>query len=151
MFSLFVYGVFEVVIVGLRVADAANEREDIRLQLASSFELLTREAAAAYNVDNSTSTRFQFDSRIADNNGDGNSENMTNINWRVQNGDLERVQGGVTTTMIPDLTSCTFSYLDSSGVATNTANNVRVMQVVATATREGEVISMASAVRTRNQ
>ncbi len=151
MFSLFVYGVFEVVIVGLRVADATGERETIRLELAKALDLLTREAASAYNVDNSTSSRFQFDARIGDNDGNGSANNLNNINWRVQNGDLQRVQGGVTTTVVPDLTSCTFTYLDANGNATNTANNVRVMEVVATAVMDGETLTMAAATRTRNQ
>jgi prepilin-type N-terminal cleavage/methylation domain-containing protein len=151
LFGMFAGAVYEVAIVGLRVADAATDRDDVRLQVAKALDLLTREAAAAYNVDNSTSTRFQFDARVEDDDDDGDAENFTNINWRVNNGDLERVQGGTTWTVIPDLTSATFSYLDSAGASTTTANNVRVMQITVTAARGGESITMASTARTRNQ
>ena len=151
MFGVVAVAVQEPVVIGLRTAAAANQREDVRLQMSRALELLTREAAAAYNVDNSTSTQFQFDARLTDADADGDAETLTDINWRVNNGDLERVQGGTTMVVVPDLTTVAFTYLDSSNNSTNTAANVRVMQMTMTATRNNEAISMATSVRPRNQ
>lgn len=150
LFAVFAYAVQDAVLMGLRVVNWTTEREDARRQLATALERLTREAAAAYNVDNSTSTRFQFDARLVDNDADGDPENLTNINWRVQNGDLERVQGGTTVVLMRDLASLTFTYLDSAGSATTTANDVRVMQVTASATVDSETITMATSTYLRS-
>ena len=150
LLSVFASGVYEVVIVSLRAAYSADRREDVRLQLAKALDRLSREASAAYNVDNSLVQRFQFDARVVDGNGDGDADNLTNINWRVQSGDLERVQGGTTMVLVPDLDSLTFTYLDSSGNATTNANNVRVMQVTASVTKGSETVTMATSAYLRN-
>ena len=147
----FMVVVYQTVIVGLRSADAANERENVRMQLTRALDLLTREASVAYNVDRSDADRFQFDARLVDANSDGSAENRTNINYRISSGDFQRVQGGDTVTLVPDCTSATpFTYLDASNVATTTEANVRVMQISLSATRDGETITLATSVRPRN-
>lgn len=148
--SIFIATVCETTITSLRTADATAERERVRLQMAKAIDLLTREAAAAYNVDNSAVQRFQFDARLVDANGDGQTENRNNINYVVQSGDFQRVYSGDTVALVPDLTALTFTYLDSNGNATTNANNVRVMEVTMTAVVDSETISMAAATRLRN-
>lgn len=143
--------VYQTVIVGLRSADAANERENVRMQLIRALDQLTREASTAYNVDNSDNDRFQFDARLVDSDSDGETENRTNINYRISSGDFQRVQGGNTVTLVPDCTSATpFTYLDSSNASTTNEEDVRVVQVSLTATRDGETITMSTSIRPRN-
>lgn len=146
LFGLLMGTVYETVITGLRVVNAANDRESVRLQLAKAMDLLTRETMAAYNVDYAQSQRFQIDTRVVDGNGDGQADNLTNINYQVVSGDLQRE--GVT--LVGDLTALTFTYLDSNGNSTSSANSVRVMQITMTAARNGETMSLASATRLRN-
>ena len=146
LLGLFFGAVYESLLIGLRAATAANRREDVRRQLSRAMDQLTREIASAYDVDAAQDQRFQFDAR--DINGDGSND--TNINYRVQNGDLQRVYSGDTVTLIPDLTSLTFTYLNSAGASTSTAGQVRVMQVTVTATRDGEAITMSAAADLRN-
>jgi hypothetical protein len=83
--------------------------------------------------------------RIEDNDGNGDSENQNNINYQVVSGSLQRE--GVT--ILPSAT-VTFTYLDSSGNATTTAANVRVMQVTMSKTVEGETLSLSASTRLRN-
>lgn len=151
LLGVFTIAVYEAVIIGLRAANSADEREDIRLQMARGLDLLTREASAAYSVDDSDANRFQFDARIVDADSDGDTENLTNINYRISSGDLQRVQGGNTVTLVPDCTSATpFTYLDSSNASTTTEAAVRVVQVSLTATQGGETITMSTAIKLRN-
>jgi len=145
LLASFFGAVYETVIVGIRSADSANDRETIRIQMMKTLDLLTREASAAYHVDNSTSSRFQFDMRIGDTNGDGAAENQNNINYQVVSGSLQRA--GVT---ILSSATVTFTYLDTNGNATSTAGNVRVMQVTMSKTVEGETLSLSAATRLRN-
>ncbi len=150
LFSALAAAVYDPVVVGLRVANKTAEREDVRIQMTRALEQLTREATAAYNVSQSLSQRFQFDARVVDANGDGSPENRTNINYLVQSGTFQRVYNGTTVTLIPDLTSLTFTYLNSSNNVTTSPAQVRVMQVAVTATRNGEAISIATSARLRN-
>ena len=145
LLAAFFGAVYETVIVGIRSADSANDREAMRIQMMKTLDLLSREASAAYHVDNSTSSRFQFDMRVEDSDGNGDSENQNNINYQVVSGNLQRE--GVT--ILPSAT-VTFTYLDSSGNATTTAANVRVMQVTMSKTVEGETLSLSAATRLRN-
>ncbi len=146
LLSVFFGAVFETVITGLRIVNGATDRENIRLQLTKAMDLLTREAMAAYHVDHALSNRFQFDLRVVDGNNDGQADNLTNINYQVVNGALQR-EGVI---LVGDLTSLTFTYLDTNGDSTSSAGSVRVMQVTMTAVRNGETISLASATRLRN-
>ena len=151
LLGLFIGAVYESVIVGLRVVNASDEREDIRQQLANALDLLLREGSLASNVDNAEDQRFQFD---ADIDGDGSAN--TNINYRVQSGDLQRVYSGDTVTLVRDLASLDFDYVDLNGAAMTppvtgaSRDNIRVVQVTATATRDNETISLANATHLRN-
>ena len=152
LLALFFSGVYESVIVGLRVANASDERESIRQQLAHAMDLLTREGGVASNVDNAEDQRFQFDGDI---DGDGSTNN--NINYQVSSGDLQRVYSGNTVTLVKDLTSLDFDYVDLNGsnmttpvTPAGTRDNIRVVQVTMTATSDQETISMTSAIYLRN-
>lgn len=150
--GLFLAAVQEAMTVGLRVANAADERETIRLQLANALERLTREASLASNVDNAEDQRLQFD---ADLDGNGSTEN--DINYQVQSGDLQRIYNGTTVTLVGDLTSLDFNYTDLNAAAMSTPvgsqpsrDTIRVVEVTATATKDNETISTTSAVFLRN-
>ena len=157
LLGLFIGAVQESLIVGLRAANAADERETIRLQLARALDQFTREAAASYNVDCAMDQRFQFDAR--DINGDGSNDN--NINYRVTSGVFERVFGGATLTQVADLAALDFDYLDSSGASlancsasdcglASCRSSLRVVQVTVTATKDHETVSVTDAVHLRN-
>ena len=147
LLGIFFGGVYETVITGLRTVNMADSREGLRQQMAHAFDLLTREASLANNVDTSTSSQVQFD---ADLNGDGTTEN--DILYQVSGTSLQRVySSGPTLTLVTGLTTLTpFTYLDSSGNATNTAANVRVIEVALTGTRNAETVSLAGAACRRN-
>ena len=153
LLGIFFGAVYETVIIGLRTANAADEREAIRQQLANAMDLLTREAALASNVDVAADQQFQFD---ADLNGDGTTEN--DVNYAVSGGDLQRTANGVTLTLVRDLTALDFDYTDSGGSALSTPvgsqptrDTIRVMQVSTTATNDDETLSLPGAAYLRNQ
>ncbi len=152
LIGIFFSGVYETVIVGLRTVNAADEREDIRQQLANALELLTREASLANNVDNAEDQRFQFD---ADLDGNGTTEN--NINYQVSGNDLQRSYNGVTVTLVRDLNTSTspldFDYFNASGTDLTTPvgnqpdrDTIRLAQLDVTVIRDAETITMATAV-----
>ena len=156
LMGLFLGTMQETLIVGLRATSAADDRENIRLQLNKSLDQFIREASAASNVDCAMDQRFQFDA--SDINGDGSADN--DINYRVNSGVFERV-GSTTVTMISNLTSLDFDYLDSSNASlancsasdcgtSSCRSSLRVVQVTITATKNGEVISVTDAVHLRN-
>ena len=145
--------VYETVFVGLRTAETAGDREDVRQQVTAALDLLTREAALASNVDNAEDQRLQFD---ADLDGNGSTEN--NIDYEVVSGDLQRIYNGTTLTLVRDLSALDFDYTDSGGSAMTTPvgsqvtrDTIRLMQITATATKDSESWSVANAVYLRNQ
>ena len=124
----------------------------LRQQLAGALDALTREASLANNVDNAEDQRFQFD---ADLDGNGTTEN--NVNYQVSGGDLQRVYNGATVTLVRDLTSLDFDYVDTTDAnlavpvsPQPTRDTIRVVQITATATKDQETISLASAAYLRN-
>ncbi len=151
LMAVFFGAVYESVIVGLRAANAADEREDIRQQLTNALELLAREAAVASNVDTAEDQRFQMDGDI-----DGDGDNENNINYAVASGDLRRTYSGTAVTLVRDLTSLDFDYVDLNGAAMTapvtggSRDDIRVVQITMTATRDNETISLASAAYLRN-
>lgn len=152
LLGLFFGAVYESVIVGLRAANAADERENIRQQLTNALDILTREAALASNVDVAADQQFQFD---ADLDGDGATEQ--NINYQVSGGDLQRVYNGVTITLSRDLSALDFDYTDSGGSALSTPvgnqplrDTIRLVQVTTTAVNDDETIALPNAVYLRN-
>ncbi len=149
--GIFFSAVYESVIIGLRTVNASDERENIRFQLARALDQLTREASVASNVDSAQDQRLQID---ADLDGNGSTEN--NVNYQVQNGDLERVYNGATVVLVPDLTSLDFDYVDLNGTAMTTPvgsgslHDIRIVQITATVTKDQETVSLTSAVYLRN-
>ena len=152
MLSLFFGAVYASVITGLKMMNAANSREAIRLQLAHAMDRFTHEAVMTRNIDTATSTQFQFD---ADFNGDGSSLNAngeTNINYTYQSNALTRQQGNnAMVTLVPNGSALTFSYLDSTGatltppITGSNQNNIRVVQLAMTGTKDAETLSVAGA------
>lgn len=162
--SLFLGGVYETVITALRTAHAADQREDVRQQLAGALDRLTREARMARHVDQGDDDRFQFD---ADFDGDGDSSGSErNINYVVQSGTLTREASGVDEqTLIRNLASLDFNYLkagstteyatcDSTSSCSSAAvccrADARVVLVTATVTRGTETISATTAAQLGN-
>ena len=155
LLGIFMAAVQESVVYGLRTVNAADEREEIRRQLASALDRLTREARMARNVDNATSTRFQFD---ADFDGSGSSTGTErNINYEVQSGVLIREHsGGSVVTIVPKLTSLTYDYRDLNDadmtppVTGGSRADIRVVQVTMTAVYDQESITVADSVYLTN-
>ncbi len=147
----FVGALYETILVALRAAHNADDRETVRQQLSNALDRIVREGALAYNVDQAQDQRFQFDADL-----DGDGSNETNINYVVQSGDLVRTQGGVTVTLIRDLTSLDFDYVDlndaamATPVPSGSRDDVRVVRILVTAGRNNETITLASAVFLRN-
>ena len=153
LIGLFLGAVQESVVVGLRATNAADEREDIRLQLANALDRLTREASLASNVTQANDQAFKFD---ADLDGDGTTE--TSITYAVVNGDLVRTHGGTAVTLIRDLATLDFDYQDLNGATMATPvtpqterDMIRLAQVVLTGTKDTETLSVAEAVYLRNR
>lgn len=151
LMAIFFGTVYEVVIVGLHVATAADQREDVREQLANALERLSREANLASNVDVAEDQQLQFDADIT---ADGTIDQ--DIIYRVQNGDLERSYNGITTVLARDLASWDFDYTDLNGttlstpVTGNNLNWLRVGLITASATRGTETVTLATAVCLRD-
>ncbi|MBI4598515.1 MAG: prepilin-type N-terminal cleavage/methylation domain-containing protein [Candidatus Omnitrophica bacterium] len=148
LFAIFMGAVYETSIVGLRAANSADEREDLRTQMTRALDQMTREMASSYNVDVAQDQRFQFDARDID--GDGSND--TNINYVVTSGDLLRGS----TLLIRDLSSLDFDYVDADGdsmstpVASGDRDEVRVVQITMTAVKDQETISLTAAAYLRN-
>ena len=151
LMAIFFGTVYEVVIVGLHVATAVDQREDVREQLANALERLSREASLASNVDVAEDQQLQFDADIT---ADGTTDQ--DIIYRVQNGDLERSYSGITTVLARDLASWDFDYTDlnettlSTPVTGNNLNWLRVGLITASATRGTETVTLATAVCLRD-
>lgn len=149
--GLFVASVFESVIVTLRAVNAADERADIRQQVTHALELLTREVSLASNVDVAEDQRLQID---ADLDGDGATE--SDILYRVQDGDLQRVYNGTAITLVRDLSSLDFDYLDLNAAALTapvtgaSLDILKVVQISLTSALDAESVSLASAAFLRN-
>ncbi len=157
LLSIFIGAIYETVIVGLRAVNAADEREDVRGQLFSALDRLTRETRMARNVDHATDQQFQFD---MDTDGDGASTGAEqNVDYEVIGGVLTRAaNGGSAVTIVRSLTSLDFNYLKNGSVteystcdATSSCSSqccrtdVRAVLITASATRDQETISMTSA------
>ena len=152
LLSVFIGAVYQATIIGLRSANHSDERETLRQQMANALDVMIREAALAGNVDNAEDDRFQFD---ADIDGDGSPEN--NINYRLQNGNLERSLSSTAVVLVNNVSSVDFSYRDNSDsnlatpvVSQPARNTIRVMQITITAVNDDESISLASAAFLRN-
>lgn len=152
LFSIFIVGVYEAVLVGLRAANASDEREDVRQRMAHALDRLTREAAQSYAVDQAEDARFQFDAR--DINGD--SADDTNIDYQYASGALTRTEDGTTITLLSGITSFDLNYTDLTGAAMTTPvagsdeDDVRVVHVAVTAARDQETLSLESSAYLRN-
>jgi len=156
LFSIFAAAVHETVITGLRTVNAADEREDVRQQLANTLERFTREASVASTVRTAQDARFRFDGDL---DGDGTVESTGEqfIDYRENSGEFTRGAQSVSTlTIIRDLTSVEYAYVDLNGSTMSTPvsggdlDDIRVVQVTITAAQDQEVISVTGAVYLRN-
>lgn len=153
LIGLFLGAVQESLVVGLRAANAADEREDVRLQVSNALDRLIRESSLASNVTRANDQQFQFDADL-----DGNGTTETAITYEVLNGDLQRSLGGTSVTLIRDLSTLDFDYVDLNGTTMSTPVNpqsnrdtIRLVQVTITATKDGETLSVADAAYLRNR
>lgn len=148
LFGLFIGAVYETVIVGLRVVNAMDEREEIRQELSNALDRLTREARMARVVDLAQASRFRFD---ADFDGDGSSAgNEVDIDYQSQSGALVRMRGSETLTLVKNVTSLGFDYIDLNGSELTTPVSgpnrptIRVVEMTITATNDDESIAMTT-------
>lgn len=146
LLGLFMGVVQEVVIVGLRAVHAADAREEIRQQLASALDRFTRDASIANNVDVAQTARFQFD-----------TPSVNNVDYVYSSGTLTRNDASSSQiTILRNLTAFDFDYVDCQGtvytgtVASSAEDSLRVVQVVATVTKDQETIALTKSVFLRN-
>lgn len=171
MAGLFMVGVYETVITGLRLANAADEREQIRQGLADVLERFSRDASMCVNLDEGEDAQFQCD---VDANGVGGSTGTErDHNYTVSGSTLTWNYSGSPAgaqTILRNITSWDFNYLragsateyttcdltSASGSATcvDAANccqaDARTVIVTATLTRDTETISATTAVPLMN-
>ena len=151
LLAIFFGSVYETVIVGLRTANAADDREDVRQQAANALDRFVREASLAKVVRQATSQVFEFD---ADLTGDGTAE--TNILYQLQNDAIVRTYGGTTTTLVrsANTPSLTFAYFKQDRATwvsgTDALSTIRVAQVTLTATKDTETLSLINAAYLRS-
>lgn len=148
LLAIFFGAVYETAIAGLRTVDAADEREEIRGQLAATLDRLTRELALCDNVDAATDSRFQCDTP---------SVNNVEYTYSSSNDELTRDDAAVSARIVlRNATAWDFDYVDSAGAALSTPvagaseDTIRIVQVTATAALDAETLSMTSAVYLRN-
>ena len=148
LLAIFFGAVYETVISGLRTVDAADEREEIRGQLAATLDRLTRELALCDNVDAATDSHFQCD-----------TPSLNNIEYTYSSSNHNVTHDDASAPAIiilGNLTAWDFDYVDSAGatlatpVAGAAEDTIRIIQVTATATLDSETLSMTSAVYLRN-
>lgn len=149
LLGIFFGAVYEVVIVGLRVVSATDDREELRQQLVSALERFAREASLADDVDDAASGQFRFD-----------TPSMDDVEYTYDSGDdtLSRDErDSAERVVLRRLTSFDFSYLDDDGtqlsepVASSAEDDIRVVQVSATVSQGGEAITVNDAVFLRNR
>ena len=146
LLGIFIGAVYESVIVGLRSVNAADDREQLRSQVASSLERFLREAALASDVDGADDDEFQFD-----------TPTLSNVQYLYSSGTLTRdAASELQTTILQGITSFDFEYFDTAGTQLSTPvtgsaeDTIRVVQVTVTVTRDTETVSVASAAFLRN-
>lgn len=146
--AAFLVVVSQSVVWGLQVVRAWHQREELRGQLAAVLERFTREAAMADDVDRAQDDRFQFDTPDTDNidyDYDGSSDIL-----ELDSGDMSQM------TVLRYATSWDFEYFDEDGDELSTPvddddeDDIRLVQVTATVSRNHETLSMAGAVYLRN-
>ncbi len=146
MWGLFMGAVYEAVILGLRLMNASNSREAIRVQLAKTLDQLTREAGSrADHIDVTQDARFQFDTP-----GSMNNVNYVYTSGAGGTGTLTRRDSTMSaaTTILQHLSSFDFDYAEQGATTTTASPNeddVRVVHVTATVTKNNETISASSA------
>lgn len=145
--GLFLGTMQESLMTGLRAVASADDREHIRQQLAGALERFARDASHASNVDAAQTDNFQFDTP---------SVNNVDYDYDSSAGTLTR-DAGSSQIILRNLTAFDFDYVDCQGTlytgtvsGSSTEDSLRVVQVVATVTRDQETISVAQAVFLRN-
>lgn len=144
--AAFLVAASELVVWGLRIVRAWQQREELRGQLSSVMDRWTRDAVAADNVDLAQDGEFKFDTPAVD-----------NVDYTYASTSMTRDDSATTQqTVLRYITSLDFNYFNSSGmqlstpVASGSLSSIRVVQLVATVSRNNETISMAAAACLRN-
>jgi prepilin-type N-terminal cleavage/methylation domain-containing protein len=140
----------------------------------ASFPAITSQSSTGFTIQNDWSANWNGTSGIASSgtvtqtvvNSDGSTTNVTRgeqIIYAYSSGNLTRREVGVDAspvTVVSNLASLSFSYLDASGTTTSTAANIRTVvvnavgqpQVQPGAAASGRVqITMTDSVRLRNR
>ena len=149
LMGLFLGTMQESLMTGLRAVASADDREQIRQQLAGALERFARDASHASNVDRAQTDEVQFDTP---------SVNNVDYDYDSSAGTLTRDDANSSSmTILRNLTAFDFDYVDCQGTlytgtvsGSSTEDSLRVVQVVATVTRDQETISVAQAVFLRN-
>lgn len=150
LWGLFMGAVYETVIVALRVMNASGSREAIRGQLAKTLDQLTREASSlADHIDVTQDARFQFDTPTSTDNinyvytsGAGGTGTLT------RQDSVRSALGLSPIAILNNLSSFDFDYAEQGATTTTASPNeddVRVVHVTATVTKNNETISASSA------
>jgi hypothetical protein len=170
MAGLFMAGVYETVITGLRVANAADEREQIRQGLANTLERMTRVVTHCRNIDTATNSVFQCD---IDTDGDGASSASTPYERNhvytydaaadTLTYDYNNSPSPSAETLARYVTAFDFNYLESGSSTEATTcdatsscggqccrSELRVLIAAATATRDTETINVTTSIYLEN-
>ncbi len=163
--GLFIFAVYETVITGLRVANAADEREEVRQQMANVLERFTRDVSQCRNLDQGDDGQFQCD--VDTDGSDSSSGTERNHNYSFAGSTLTFDYSGSSgaQTILRNLTSFDFNYQKSGsttefatcdatsscgGAGTCCRDDARAVIVTATATKDAETVSMTTSVYLQN-
>lgn len=141
LFGLFMTAMFDTVLTGLRVTHTAGDRERIRQELVAVLDRMTREIAAAENVDDADDNRFQFD-----------TVDVSNVEYDYASGALTHDDGDSSSRIVlRNITAFDFDYWDNTNTQLSTPvpgaseDTIRMVQVSITVTRNNETVTLAQA------
>ena len=146
--ALLIGAVYEAVLIGLRVVNAADDREHIRQQIASVLDRFTREAILSGDVDRAESGRFQFD-----------TPDVNNVDYEYDSSASTLSRDDASNPQVIILRNVTvfdFDYFDGSGtqfsepVPGSSEDDVRLVRVTATVTKDNETLTLTGAAFLRN-
>lgn len=148
LLAIFFGGVFQTVVVGLRLTALGDDHSRLQQQLAATLDRLTREVMVAEDVDAAEDDRFQFDTPAVNN---------VEYDYDSAAGTLTRDDpASAPVVVLRNITSLDFNYVDSAGstlttpVGESSEDTIRVAQVTVTLTKASTTLSMTSAAYIRN-
>ena len=154
LLGLFLAAVQESLITGLRATHTADNREAVRRELANALDQFVRDVSQAQDVDDadlldgSNTGQFQFDTPSVSNveySYDASADTLSYDDANVSQRIIARY-----------VTSFDLTYVDNTGatlsepVAGSSEDNIRVVQVTATATIGDETLTLSDAAYLRN-